>query len=114
MAGSSAGLATRPDTQRESIAAGRALHHFYAGQVEGPLQLAVSRRLPPPSSGPDPRYLTGGYRRAAAQPSLSFEVVNEWLNGADVARLRKCAKTLVLQDLPTADAPNVGGLQNGF
>jgi len=75
--------------------AGRALHHFYAGQMEGPLQLAVSRRLPRPLAGPDPRYVTGGYRRAAARPSLSFEVVNERLNDAGVARLRKCRKTLI-------------------
>src|SRR5580704_3033283 len=41
--------------------AGRALHHFYAGQVESPLQLAVSGWLPRRQAGPDPRYLTGGY-----------------------------------------------------
>jgi hypothetical protein len=71
---------------------GHALHYFYAGQMEGRLQLAVSRRLPQQVSGQDPRYLTGSYRRAAAQPALSFEVVNESLIGADVARPRKCRK----------------------
>jgi hypothetical protein len=75
--------ATRHTT--EDHGAGRALHHFCAGPMEGPLQVAVSRRLPPQLSGPDPRDVTGSYRRATAQPSLSFEVVNEWLNRTSLA-----------------------------
>lgn len=52
------------------MVAGRALLHFYAGQMEGPLQLAVSRRLPRPSAGPNPRYVTRGYRRSGKALAL--------------------------------------------
>lgn len=54
--------------------------------MEGRLQLAVSSRLPPPVSAPDLRYVAKGYRSAAAQPWLSFGMVNQWLIGAGTVR----------------------------